>query len=45
MHLSFGLVDGVTVVSLSYLAADRPAELNKDSIYEDVCHVLPHEFL
>ena len=29
MHLSFGLVDGVTVVNLPYLAAERPTELNK----------------
>jgi hypothetical protein len=33
MHLSFGLVDGVTVVNLPYLAAERPAELNKNNIH------------
>ena len=31
MHFSFGLVDGVTVVNLPYQAAERPAELNKNS--------------
>ena len=45
MHLSFGLVDGVTVVNLPYQAAERPAELNKNSIHEDVCRVAPHTVL
>jgi len=45
MHLSFGLVAGVTVVNLPYLVAERPAELNKNSIHEDVFHVAPHAFL
>jgi hypothetical protein len=45
MHLSFGLVDGVSLVYLSYLARERTAELTKKSIHEDVCRVTPNAFL
>jgi hypothetical protein len=39
MHLSFGLVDGVTLVHLPYLAGERTTKLIKNSIREDVCRV------
>ena len=45
MHLSFGLVDGVSVVNLPYVAGERPPELNNNRIHEDVCRVAPHYFL
>lgn len=41
----FGLLDSVAVVNLIYLAAERTAELSKNSMHEYVCRVAPHTFL
>jgi hypothetical protein len=41
----FVIVDDVTFVNLPYLVAERTAELNKNSIHEDICRVTPYAFL